>query len=405
MILQLHLKPDEPLTPDLFLGITHPPFRPWAAVLLSFALHAAALATVPPLGLFLSQFEESQIARMGRPVPPLRVHVKLTMLYTPPVLSAKMPLSVTILQPKRPLTNQLSMVQRLAYWTPSPSLRPSKAFVEPAARPISKEIAQLNAPPSLEAPNQEAALAEVSFSAPEPLLKPKLIRALSSTTPLGSAKDAPAKAGGGESAPGEPAQVIAFGPNPSRLSEYVTVPPVSQIGDSGPVLAAGLAAPVVDPPGMVRRVRPRDGKFAVVVTGSSSSGPYPDMPATLSGRLVYTVYVKVGTQKDWILQYCLPHDTVPTANPDGGNSPLEAPYPFVIVTPPIPESADFEYLAVHGMVNTEGRFVELSFPEATERRYRDTILDALSRWELRPANKGGQPVRVEFLLIIPREAA
>jgi hypothetical protein len=421
MILQLHLKPAEPVTPVLFLGITHAPFRPWAAVLLSFGVHVAGLLLVPPLGLFLSQFDESQSVRMARSVPPLRLHVRLTMLYIPPVLSARMPMNVTILQPKRPLTGQLSKVQQLAYWTPSPLLRPSNRFVEPAARPISKDLAQLNAPPSLEVPNREVALAEVNFSAPEPVLKPRLIRALSSTTPLGSANDAPARAGAGESVPGEPAQVIAFGPNPPRLSEYVTVPPVNQIGGSGPVVAGGVVnasagttasndtvvppSAVVDPPGMIRTVRPKGGKFAVVVTGSSSSGPYADLPSTLSGRLVYTVYVRVGTHRDWILQYCLPHDAVPTTKPVGGSSPLEAPYPFVIVRPPLPESADYEYLAVHGMVNTEGRFVELSFPEATDRRYRDVILDALSRWELRPANRGGQPVRVEFLLIIPREEA
>ncbi|MEO8657974.1 MAG: hypothetical protein ABI693_05865 [Bryobacteraceae bacterium] len=299
------------------------------------------------------------------------------------------------------------MIQQLAYWTPSPSLRPSKAFVEPAARPITKDVTQLNAPPSLEAPNKEVALAEVNFSAPEPMLKPELLRALSSTTLLGSANNAPAKAGARESLPGEPVHVIAFGHNPPRLSEYMTVPPVSQIGGSGPIETAPSEPPsaVVDPPGMIRTVRPKDGRFAVVVTGSSTSGPYADLPATLSGRLVYTVYVKVGTHKDWILQYCVPHDAVPTIKPVGGASPLEAPYPFVIVRPPIPDNAHFEYLAVHGMVNIEGRFADLSFPEATDPHYRDVLLDALSQWELRPASKGGQPVRVEFLLIIPKEAA
>ena len=51
---------------------------------------------------------------------------------------------------------------------------------------------------------------------------------------------------------------------------------------------------------------PKDGKFGVVVLGSTAADAYPDSVGLMTGKVIYTVYVKVGLRKSWILQYCLP---------------------------------------------------------------------------------------------------
>ena len=52
---------------------------------------------------------------------------------------------------------------------------------------------------------------------------------------------------------------------------------------------------------------------------------------------------------------------------------------------------------------TSGRFQGLSvaFPPAFPRA--QFVLDALQRWQFRPAIQNGQPIRVEVMLIIPEE--
>jgi hypothetical protein len=56
---------------------------------------------------------------------------------------------------------------------------------------------------------------------------------------------------------------------------------------------------------------------------------------------------------------------------------------------------------IHGFVNQAGRFEALAVafpPEFAQARF---VLDALAKWEFRPATQSGQNVRVEVLLVIP----
>ena len=55
-----------------------------------------------------------------------------------------------------------------------------------------------------------------------------------------------------------------------------------------------------------RITRPRDGHFGVVVVGASVAEEYPEAVGIWADRLAYTVYLRVGAAKSWILQYCLP---------------------------------------------------------------------------------------------------
>lgn len=149
--------------------------------------------------------------------------------------------------------------------------------------------------------------------------------------------------------------------------------------------------------GLHRITLPKDGKFGVVVLGSAGSEAYPESAGVLGGKVVYTVYIKVGLRKSWILQYCLPKGM-----PSGGIA-VEAPWPFLMMRPDQWSASDPDYIIVHGMLTAGGKFDQLAmvFPDELERR--ELILKSLSLWAFRPASRDGVPIAVEVLLIIPRE--
>jgi hypothetical protein len=162
-----------------------------------------------------------------------------------------------------------------------------------------------------------------------------------------------------------------------------------------------LGAP---PVGLTRITLPKDGKFGVVVSGSADTTRYPESVGALTGKVVYTVYLRVGLRKNWILQYCLPKTTDKAAPVRGSATPLEAPWPFLIMRPDRLSATDPDYIMVRGMLTSAGQFDQLAmvFPEELEKK--DLLLKSLKLWEFRPANRDGEPTAVEVLLIIPRES-
>jgi hypothetical protein len=154
------------------------------------------------------------------------------------------------------------------------------------------------------------------------------------------------------------------------------------------------------PRGLTRISLPKDGKFGVVVLGSSPSSPYPESVGSLSGKMVYTVYLKVGLKKSWMLQYCLPR----TVEQTHSAAPLDAPYPFLMMRPDQITDDNSDYILVHGMINVEGRFDELAMIFPQELPQKDLLMSSLKLWAFRPASRDGEPTAVEVLLVIPKES-
>lgn len=154
-------------------------------------------------------------------------------------------------------------------------------------------------------------------------------------------------------------------------------------------------------PGMKEFTFPKDGKFNVVVLGSTSAAPYPESSDALSGKVVYTVYLRVGQRRNWILQYCLPKSAVTTPGAQGTRTPLEAPWPYLVVRPEHP--SDSNYVLVHGTISADGSFEQLAMVYPSELENKDLLLRSLDKWAFRPAKRDGVPTPVEMLLIIPRE--
>jgi hypothetical protein len=155
--------------------------------------------------------------------------------------------------------------------------------------------------------------------------------------------------------------------------------------------------------GLIRITLPEDGKFGVVVLGSASSAAYPESIGALSGKVVYTVYLKVGLRKSWILQYCLPKAADKNFGSGRSATAVEAPWPFLMMRPDQWSASDPDYIIVHGTLTAAGKFDQLAmvFPDELEKK--ELILKSLKLWAFRPASRDGVPVAVEVLLIIPRE--
>jgi hypothetical protein len=148
---------------------------------------------------------------------------------------------------------------------------------------------------------------------------------------------------------------------------------------------------------------PPNGRFGVVVVGSSTTGQYPEAAQIWSDRVAYTVYLHVGLPRTWILQYGLLRGT--QANGTGAVGRLDAPWPYDIFRPNLlAEDVDADALMVHGVLNASGRLEQLAvaFPEGFP--HASFVVNALSRWQFRPASQDGKPTPVEILLIIPEES-
>ncbi len=147
---------------------------------------------------------------------------------------------------------------------------------------------------------------------------------------------------------------------------------------------------------------PRDGHFSAVIVGNTIQDQYPETAGVWNGRMAYTVYLRVGLSRSWVLQYSLPH-AVDQPQP-GTVATLDAPWPYNIVRPNLdPGAIDADALMIHGFVNQNGRFETLSivFPQAFPQA--QFVLAALQKWQFRPASQNGQSAKVEVLLIIPEQ--
>jgi len=321
---------------------------------------------------------------------------------------------------------------------------PAKTAVVKIVAPVPQKPATTPVIPKLTTPNQEPNLNDVAIaSATQPSLKQLIVP--STTTPL--------VVHGPPQPPTPPATVSQTTATPTpaavmSLSDVrmtngtVTLPPVNEVAaakapglTSGPAkngtqghgdtetktagsgtgtgksvgahAGEGQAAPAGAPSGGDQYSatvisQPITGRFGAVIVGSSLEDEYPQITDVWQGRMAYTVYLHVGLEKSWILQYSLPRLT--DAAQAGSVAHIDAPWPYSIVRPNLnPGSIDADALMIHGFVNNAGRFETLSivfpqqFPEA------QFVLDSLERWKFRPASENGQIAKVEVLLIIPEQ--
>lgn len=145
---------------------------------------------------------------------------------------------------------------------------------------------------------------------------------------------------------------------------------------------------------------PQNGRFGIVVVGASLEELYPETSTLWGNRLAYTVYLNVGTDKPWILQYSLCGSEL-EANGSAPKS-LDPPWPIDVLVPNIEGQINADALLVHGYLSESGRLENLSVAFPPGFPWSQFVVDSLRQWRFRPAKQGNQAVRVEVLLIIPR---
>lgn len=143
---------------------------------------------------------------------------------------------------------------------------------------------------------------------------------------------------------------------------------------------------------------PRAGQYGMIVVGASPQENYPQTAGLWTGRMVYTVYLQTDTAQNWILQYSLPRHH---PDPPAGSAQLAAPWPYDMMRPAL---GRYDIVLVHGFVNSEGHFDQLTvaYPPAFPKTA--TLLSNLNKWDFRPAMLNGLATKVEVLLIIPGAA-
>ena len=159
-------------------------------------------------------------------------------------------------------------------------------------------------------------------------------------------------------------------------------------------------------PGSLTINRPPPGTFDAVVVQSSPVDQYPESRGLLSGRPIYSVYISMGTARDWTLFFCVPGE-----KPQSGNgpvvvlgplgAPVKAPFPTKTLKPTIKLPSYEKYVLVHGLVNKDGKFEGLRLVRPIRPETDQALLAALASWEFRAATRDGVAIAVEFLLSIP----
>jgi hypothetical protein len=206
---------------------------------------------------------------------------------------------------------------------------------------------------------------------------------------------------------------------PARMSDpsagrYASVPAISEAGDhpwapappETGTLAAVLGrlldlAPVVRP-GELRVVHPENGRFPMVLSRTTLP---EDAPEALKGRTIYTVWLDVGTARQWLLHYS---STDPQVQMSGNVvriaavERIEAPYPQITIVPSGETGVGNNRLTITGILDSAGKLRGLKPAGASDEEASGRLMALLERWSFRPARKAGIPSDVAILLIVPR---
>jgi hypothetical protein len=320
--------------------------------------------------------------------------------------------------------NEQVPLPNVMVWTPE--LKPAETIVPPTP----EQLTTVDVQTSLAAPNEELKLADLPLTAADrqPAIETP---PAGNTSPVAvqspsDVKMAPATASTPSAQP-TPAAVLSV--SDLRMNAgTVALPPVNETrgenekdgATGGPAgtqgigeQAAAAETTVADAANAAqdelasgepaRHIQlPPDGKFSVVVVGSSLSDQYPEALDVWSDRVAYTAYLHVGTPKAWILQYAQLREADATAG--GSVAHLDAPWPYDILRPNLlSKDLNADALMVHGVLNESGRLVNLAIAYPAGYVHSSYVLHELQQWQFRPAEQRGKPTAVEVLLIIPEE--
>jgi hypothetical protein len=175
----------------------------------------------------------------------------------------------------------------------------------------------------------------------------------------------------------------------------------AQSAPRSPADAASRSAP----PEMIRIRRSPTGNFDFVVLQSAAHDDLSDVGVALTGNPVFTVYLGVGDQKEWLLEYCVPRPESQERNAyqinvdDSGS--IVSPYAVVTVVPKaILGQGIANHIVFHGLLTAGGALRNMTGVDINNPVTRQ-MLDAFKEWQFRPAFRNQKAIDVEVLLVIP----
>lgn len=158
-------------------------------------------------------------------------------------------------------------------------------------------------------------------------------------------------------------------------------------------------------PETTRIEHPTNGSFDVVVMQSRARDDLPDVGGMLTGNPVYTVYLRVGDQREWLLEYCAQTGESPQGNPYQINiddaAPITPPYPISTTIPNnILGQPITRHIVLHAFLTASGNLRNVKAIDANNPLVIQ-ILALLSEWQFRPALRKNKPIDIEILLVVP----
>lgn len=239
-----------------------------------------------------------------------------------------------------------------------------------------------------------------------------LVRGMETAAGSGTGGTASSATGGREAGPGSGSRAGGAGAAGSGSGTAPgSAPGATGRGQSG-LVPVRLGTQVVmmerRPEGAVVLHYPPDGNFDVIVVESALPDPLDGLAKRLSGRPVYTAYLNVGAGREWMLHFCAAGKQQQTATQSmvvtlEDPPPLRPPYVLRAELPAPEEWKSSRYQVFHGYITGQGKMERISAVLAS--RNPAGLLKLLPYWEFRAASRGGSPVEVEVLLVVPPERA
>ena len=151
--------------------------------------------------------------------------------------------------------------------------------------------------------------------------------------------------------------------------------------------------------------RPDPSRKEPVVVGNIDPSLPPEK--ILSGKEVFTMRVDMpnltSASGSWVLNFAQLDDTLPAYQQPKGK--LSAPVALRKVDPKYPQTAikqriDGEVI-LYAIIRQDGRVDSIQLVRGVDPLLDQNAMEALSRWQFRPATREGQPVDIEAVVHIP----
>lgn len=151
-------------------------------------------------------------------------------------------------------------------------------------------------------------------------------------------------------------------------------------------------------------IYPPEGEIEFVVVQSTAGDLIPEGENLLTGKPVQTVYLWVGGDREWVMQYCIPGQQSAATKSSQMVISLS---PIARLDPPLLRLAFLPKAAAngrrtlfHAVLGTDGTLRDLRAVNATGDSA-DELLQVLANWRFRPARRDGVPQEIEILLLVP----